>query len=563
MALSLHPSHLKHYRDIAGLLWKYGRSDLVKKAGLDEYAPGEQAEVTPQQNAEASQLADDLEKLGPTYVKLGQLLSTRPDIIPPAYIEGLARLQDNVGPFDFGEVEKILADELGVRLSRAFQSIDPVPIAAASLGQVHKAILRDGRQVAVKVQRPGIRERMIEDLDVLGEVAEFFDAHTEAGRKANYTSVLTEFRRMLLRELDYREEAQNLITLGQNLASFKRIFVPQPVEDYSTARVLTMDYVTGQNLTSLSPLVRTEIDGHALAEETFRAYLQQILVDGFFHADPHPGNVLLTQDNRIALLDLGMAARLSPDIQEDLLPLVMDCAEGRSEGAIEFALKHGIKLDDFNEKEMRRRVGELASRQKDMTLKKTEIGTLLLEIRRVAQECSLRLPPELALVGKTLLNLDQIGWTLSPEFDPAACVRRNAAALMQNRLFKSLAPGNLAARAMEMKDFVQRLPGRVNRIMDVVANNELKVNVDAIDEKYLMSGFQKVANRITMGLILAALIIGAALLMRVETSWRLFGYPGLAILFFLLAATGGCILMFHILFHDEATNPKQPGTGHR
>jgi predicted unusual protein kinase regulating ubiquinone biosynthesis (AarF/ABC1/UbiB family) len=165
----------------------------------------------------------------------------------------------------------------------------------------------------------------------------------------------------------------------------------------------------------------------------------------------------------------------------------------------------------------------------------------------------MRLPPELALIGKTLLNLDQIGWTLAPDFDPSAAIRRHSAALMQKRLWKSLAPGNLFARALELKDFTQRLPGRVNRIMDAVANNELKLTVDAIDEKYLMTGIQKVANRITLGLILAALIVGAALLMRVDTSFRLFGYPGLAILFFLLAAGAGCILMFHILFHDEST----------
>jgi predicted unusual protein kinase regulating ubiquinone biosynthesis (AarF/ABC1/UbiB family) len=552
MALSLHPTHLKHYKDIAALLWKYGRSDLVKRTGLEEFIAEEDGAATPEQAAEACQLATDLEKLGPTYVKLGQLLSTRPDLLPAAYIDGLARLQDKVEPFDFAAVEKILADELGVRLSRAFQSIDPTPLAAASLGQVHKAILRDGRAVAVKVQRPGIRERMIEDLDVLEEVASFLDTHTDAGRRARFCAVLAEFRKMMLRELDYRQEAQNLVTMGRNLAEYPRLVVPQPIEDYSTSRVLTMEYMTGQKITALSPVVRLEVDGEGLAEELFKAYLQQILVDGFFHADPHPGNVFLTQDGRVALLDLGMAARLSPEVQEDLLPLVLDIAEGRSEGAVEFALKHGEKLDDFNEKEMRRRVGDLAARQKDMTLKRTEIGTLLLEIRRIAQECNLRLPPELALIGKTLLNLDQIGWTLAPEFDPAASIRKNAAALMQKRLWKTLAPGNLAARAMEMKDFVQRLPQRVNRIMDAVANNELKVTVDAIDEKYLMAGFQKVANRITVGLILAALIVGAALLMRVDTPFRLFGYPGLAIVFFLLAATGGVVLMWHILFHDES-----------
>jgi predicted unusual protein kinase regulating ubiquinone biosynthesis (AarF/ABC1/UbiB family) len=551
MTLTLSTSHVKQYKDIALLLWKYGRSDLVRKSGLEEHLPEDLTD--PETAAQAKDLATDLEKLGPTYVKLGQLLSTRPDLLPAPYIQALTRLQDHLEPFPFSEVEKIVAAELGVRLSRAFQEIDPKPLAAASIGQVHKAILRDGRQVVIKVQRPGIRERMVDDLDVLAEVAGFFDAHTENGRKADYSAILAEFRKMLLRELDYTQEAQNLHAMRRSLAGFPRIVVPQPVEDYSTSRVLTMEYITGQKITSLSPVVRTEIDGAALAEELFKAYLQQILVDGLFHADPHPGNVFLTQDSRIGLLDLGMAARLPSDLQEDLLPMLLDLSEGRSEGVIDFAFKHGERLDGFNEKEMRRRVGELVARRKDLTLERTQIGTLLLEVRATVQECSMRLPPELALIGKTLLNLDQIGWTLAPDFDPSAAIRRHSAALMQKRLWKSLAPGNLFARALELKDFTQRLPGRVNRIMDAVANNELKLTVDAIDEKYLMTGIQKVANRITLGLILAALIVGAALLMRVDTSFRLFGYPGLAILFFLLAAGAGCILMFHILFHDEST----------
>jgi predicted unusual protein kinase regulating ubiquinone biosynthesis (AarF/ABC1/UbiB family) len=555
MALSLHPSHLKHYKDIAAILWKYGRSDLVKSAGLEQYRPD--APESAKAAAEAKELADDLEKMGPTYIKLGQLLSTRPDILPPAYMEALTRLQDKVEPFPFQEVEKIIAAELGVRISKAFQEIDPKPLAAASIGQVHKAVLRDGRQVAIKVQRPGIRERMIEDLDVLAEIAEFLDSHTEMGRRAQFSLVLGEFRRMLLRELDYSEEAANLITMGHNLANFPRIVVPQPIEDYSTSRVLTMEYVTGQKITALSPVVRVELDGEALAEELFKAYLQQILVDGFFHADPHPGNIFLTDDSRIALLDLGMAARISPTLQEDLLRLVLAISEGQGDDAVDFALKNGEKLEGFNEQKLRRDVADLVARQRDADLRRSQIGTVMLEIRRIAQESSLRLPPELSLIGKTLLNLDQIGWTLAPTFNPAASIRRNAASLLQKRFWKSLSPGNLFTRALEMREFLQQLPKRVNHIMDTVMNNDLRVKVDAIDEVYLMTGFQKVANRITMGLILAALIIGAALLMRVETPFRLFGYPGLAIILFLLAALGGVIMMFHILFRDEANTTKR------
>src|SRR3954470_19077865 len=214
--LSLRPEHLKRYKDFAVLLWKYGRRDLVARAGLDELLPQE-PDADMARVPEAKELARDVEKLGPTYIKLAQLLSTRPDIIPPVYAEALARLQDHVEPFSYDQVEKILTEELGVRLSKAFERIEPKPIAAASIAQVHHAILRGGREVALKIQRPGIREQVLDDLEALGEVAAFLDAHTEFGRRFGITPLFDEFRKSMLRELDFRQEALHLVTLGNNL----------------------------------------------------------------------------------------------------------------------------------------------------------------------------------------------------------------------------------------------------------------------------------------------------------------------------------------------------------
>ncbi len=296
MGVSFKPTHLSRYKDIAWLFYKYGHSELVNAAGLEEGGGRNgHAPVGPGQETEGVkggiELARDLEKMGPVFIKIGQVLSTRSDLLPMAYVEALGRLQDRVEPFAFEEVERTLCSELGMRLSRAFSSFDRVPISAASLGQVHRASMRDGRAVAVKVQRPNIRERMVDDLDSLQEVAEFMDLHTAMGKRYEFERMLEEFRKTLMRELDYRQEAQNLRTLGKNLAEFKHIIVPQPVEDYTTSRVLTMEYIEGHKITALSPVVRTEINGKELAEELFQAYLKQILGDGFFHADPHPGNI--------------------------------------------------------------------------------------------------------------------------------------------------------------------------------------------------------------------------------------------------------------------------------
>jgi ubiquinone biosynthesis protein len=552
MGISLKPQHLKRYKDIAFLLIKYGRADMLANTGLHETLGIESSDKALAHEPRADELARDLEKLGPTFIKLGQLLSTRADFLPPAYIQALTRLQDNIAPFSFEEIDAIVTHELGVRISKAFSDFDSKPLAAASLGQVHRAWLRDGRAVVVKVQRPGIREIIAEDLDALEDIAEFLDKHTEWGKRYRFVEMLEELRRSLWQELDYRQEARNLLTLNVNLKKFHRIVVPIAIEDFTTSRVLTMEYISGQKITALSPLARMELMGAELAEELFRAYLQQILVDGFFHADPHPGNVFITDDHRVALLDLGMTGRIAPRLQENLLQLLLAVSDGRSDDAATVAIKIGEVTEQFEETSFRNRIAALVGAQQAATLEQMQVGRVVLEITQASGESGLRVPPELTMLGKTLLNLDLVGRTLDPQFDPNASIRRNGATMLQERIWKALSPGNLFGGILELKDLLMRLPGRVNQILDVVARNGLKVKVDAIDELVLIEGMQKVANRITVGLILAALIVGAALMMRIDSSFHLFGYPGLAILCFMGAGGGGLILVVNILMHDRS-----------
>jgi ubiquinone biosynthesis protein len=469
-----------------------------------------------------------------------------------AYLEALTRLQDKVEPFGFEEVEKIVTAELGVRLSKAFLEFEATPIASASLGQVHLARLREGQPVAVKVQRPNIREQMVEDLEALEEIAAFLDQHTEFGKRYEFSRMLEELRKSLMRELDYRQEAHNLTVFRKQMNSFDRLIVPAPIIDYCTSRVLTMEYVPGKKITEMSALARLEFDGEALAEQLFHAYLNQILVEGFFHADPHPGNVFITPDYRIALIDLGMVGRIMPRLQEDLLQLLLAISEGHGEEAAEIAIKIGEPRHEFDRTEFRWRISEIVAQQKTATVEQMQVGRLVLEVTQTAAESGIRVPSELTMLGKTLLNLDQVGRALAPQFNPNASIRRNGAAILQQRVLKSLSPGNLFSGVLELKDLIQRLRSRLNKFLDALANNEFKVSVDAIDEKTLIIGFQKIANRITVGLIIASLIIGAALLMRVETSFRIWGYPGLAIIFFLCAAAAGIVLLLNILFYDKS-----------
>jgi ubiquinone biosynthesis protein len=298
-------------------------------------------------------------------------------------------------------------------------------------------------------------------------------------------------------------------------------------------------------------VARIEIDGSGLAEQLFGAYLQQILVDGFFHADPHPGNVFLTEDRRLALLDLGMVGRVSERVQEQLLQLLLAVSEGRADDAARLVTKLAEVTGRFDERGFGRTVADLVGQHQHASLDQIRVGEIMLDLTHAAGSCGLRLVPELTMLGKTLLNLDEVGRCLDPGFDPNASIRRHSSQILQRRLLKSASPGNLFSTVLEVKEFAERLTGRVNKILDRVANNDLRVTVDAIDEAKLMAGFQKIANRITLGLLLAALIVGAAMLMQVETAFRILGYPALAIIFFLLAAGGGVALVLTILFKDE------------
>lgn len=550
MKITISAKHLIRYKQICTLLWKYGRSDLVQQMGFDDTLDTE-VKTTAAGAVEPEQLVDDLEAMGPTYVKVGQVLASRPDLLPEVYLKALARLQDKVKPFSYEEVEQIVTTELGVRISKAFLSFDPVPIAAASLGQVHSAALRDGRHVVVKVQRPGIPQQIADDFEVLAQIAEFFDGHTELGRQYRFVTLLDELRVSLQQELNYELEAQNLITVGKNLAEFELIQIPQPIQDYSTRLVLTMEHVQGCKITALSPLARLELDGVELAEQLFRAYLKQVLVDGIFHADPHPGNVFVTNDGKIAMLDLGMVGHTAPDMQLHLLKILMAISEGKSDDAAEVAIRASRTTGHFDADEFRHRVGQLLMLHQGQDLQQMNVGKVLLKVSRIAAENGLIVPSELTLLGKTLLQLDEVGRILNPEFNASESVRRNVTQIMSQRMKKDASQGNVLSTLLEIKDFLTGLPRRINKILDAVGDAELEIKVRALDAKLIMEGLHKIANRITTGIILAGLIVGASLLMRVDTPFRIFGYPGLAMLFFLAAAAGSFWLMISIYIQDS------------
>lgn len=541
---------------ILGFLLKYRNAGVfsfeLDEASLDMELPKDTSDHRPEQ------FVDDLEALGPTFVKIGQWLSTRPDMVPPEYLAALERMQDDVAPEAWDAIHQVIADELGVRPERVFAHIDETPLGCASLAQVHRATLRDGREVALKVQRPDIEQLIREDLGLLAGLAERVDQMTDLGRRLHFADWVGEFRRALLAELDYRVEAQNLDRFDTHFAKYPEVFVPKPVWDLTRPRLLTMELVRGTKATDISGLRRTEQDLGELAAALMRAYLDQVFVHGEIHADPHPGNLLVTDDGRLALFDLGMVAHVPPRQRDRLLKLLFAAVDGRGEEAAAEAITMGTRLEDFDEPRYVREVSQLVARYAAHSNSAAmSEGRLVLDLVRLSTACGLRTQPELSLLGKALLHLEQVARALDPELDMKQVVESHLQSVMSARLRKSFSPANLASEAMELQALVREAPRKLGDVLSLLADNRMQVRVAGLEESHLLESLHKIANRITAGLVTAALIVGAALMMGVDGGPRLFGYPAIALALFLVAAGIGLSIVFRTLASDRKPRPRE------
>ena len=539
---------------ILRFLLKYRSAGVF--TGLDLDAATVDIDTT-QPEGKPAEFAQDLEALGPTFVKIGQALSTRPDMVPPPYLAALEHMQDEVDPVPFDAIREMVESQLGVRINQAFGSFDEAPLGSASLAQVHRATLRDGRPVAVKVQRPGIAESVREDLDALQRLASHADRMTDLGRRVRFADWVHEFGKALMAELDYRAEAENLERFGQHFDEYPELYVPAPVWDYSAQRVLTMDLVTGTKVTELSGLRRTEQKLDTLASALMRGYLDQMFVHGEIHADPHPGNLLVTDDCRLALFDLGMVAHVPPKQRERMLKLLFAAVDGRGEEVANEAISMGTRLEKFDEERFMREVGQMVARYAAHGSGSMSEGRLMLEIVRQATACDLRTPPELSLLGKTLLNLEQVSHALDPDLDVKRIVERHLEHVMRERLKKSLSLNNLASEMIEVQSLLRESPRKLSDILSLLAENKLQVRMTGLEESHLMENLQKIANRISAGLVTAALIMASALMMRIETRHQLLGYPAFALVLFVVGAGLGITIVLSALFGDHKAKPHE------
>jgi predicted unusual protein kinase regulating ubiquinone biosynthesis (AarF/ABC1/UbiB family) len=543
VAPSLKIRHLPRYSQLARLLVAHRGAwgDDAEGAGAVE---------------DAQAFVQALEEMGPTYVKLGQLLSGRVDLLPPAYIDALCQLHDHAQALPPFVVRRAVEEELGARVTKVFRSFADEPLGAASLAQVHRATLADGRLVAVKVQRPGIRGQVLEDIDVISELAATFDDHIGAAHRAGLSGMVDQFRRALLSELDYHQEAVNLRLMAGFLEPYDRLFTPEPLDDYSTSRLLTMTLVECRSVSVAGRQPGCGGGGHraeqgaVLANQLFKAYLDQVFVHGVFHADPHPGNVLITDDGRLALVDTGQVARVSPSLQESLLRLLVAMSDGRGPEAADALQRAGERLDEFDHDGLVGDVTVVVAPTTGVSMDQLRVGRQMADLARVSVANGLRPAPELTMLGKALLNLDDVARYLCPDYEPARAVRERSVHIMRHRMMQSASPTNVISAALDAKEFAERLPQRMNKVLDSLAEGKFHLNVDGIDEADIMRSVQKLANRAAAGLAVAAFVLAASIFSISSSGPRWLGESAFTIVLLGVAGVIGAAILLATVRHD-------------
>ncbi len=518
------------YRDLLVLFTKYGRKDFKLKLDPDEMivADPEPTTVEPDVQARAQAFAKALKDMGPTYVKFGQVLSTRPDIVPPEYVAALESLQDQTEPFSFAEVEKTVQDELGGRISKIFETFESTPLAVASLGQVHRAVLRDGREVVVKVQKPNVREQVQKDLEVFKEIAQTIEQHTDLGRKMNLVGTIDQARITLMNELNYLHEARNTEIIRENLVDFPQIYVPKVVHDLTTAHVLTTELIHGKKVSKLTPLGLIEHDYKSLAAVITQAYLKQICVDGFWHSDPHPGNVFIRDledgQTQIVLLDFGMCSRITQEFQDEVVKLLLAVSSNRGAEAAEACARMSEVQEKFDAIKFTREISTLVANFHDVDVKQVNVGQLIFNVISIANNNELKVPAELAMFAKTLLHLDAITKKLDPDYNPQGVIRDYAEQLIGQKLQQKFAPHNFYPALLDLNQLILDLPHRAREIIDMTAANRLTFGIKLTQAEEFLSGIHKVANRITVGVVIAALLMSSSLMIRYYRTLAVAGY---------------------------------------
>ena len=545
--------HLNRYQQILRILFKYGFGDLVDMLRIDQYLEVGLQLVSKRRRdhlekltrAERVRLA--MEELGPTFVKLGQLLSTRPDLIPLDYVREFEKLQDHVPPFPYEEVCGTIESELGSPPQEAFSHFEQTPLAAASIGQVHRAQLMEGEEIVVKVQRPGIRLTVEVDLEIMFHLAGLAERHLEEAELQRPTRILEEFADSLEREIDYRIEASHIEHFARQFMNDEAVYVPRVYREKTTERILTMEYIPGIKASQTDVLREKGYDLKEITRRGADLIMRQIFVNGFFHADPHPANIFILPHNVICYLDYGMVGRISRQEREDFAALVMWLMRQDEKRATQSLLK----LTEYDKEpetgKLEKDLTEFAEQFLDVSLKEFRFGRLLQRLLEILTRHGLRLKPSLFLTMKAMSTVEGVGQMLDPDFEILAHAEPFVRAVQLRRLEPQRIANDLLDSGVEFINLIRDIPGQLRAILKQIREGKIRIEFEHRGLGPLLSTLDRTSNRIAFAIVLAALIVGSSLITLSDLPPKWHGIPIFGLAGFLVAVIMGLWLLISIL----------------
>ena len=538
--------HLGRFKDIVVTLFRYGFDDVVERLDLPGKVIFEKIRKVDREMSTWERIRHMLVDLGPTYIKFGQIMSLRPDLIPKPLILELRKLQDEVAAVEYGDIREVVEKNLQRPLSEIFSFFDEEPLAAASLAQVHRAILRENKEVvAVKVQRPRIRQIIEPDLYILNRIAGQLHERMEWGKTYDLPKLVQEIRKTLLRELDFTREARHMKICRNNFAEVEDVYIPRLYEDYCSEHVLTMELVQGIKMKDLGP--DHDLNRELLSRRGLRLTVKQVLEDGFFHADPHPGNVMILDDNVFCLMDWGMVGRLTRKMRYELIDLINAVVDKDSEKIQEILLDLARADGSRPERRMEREILDILDIYHSLPIQDLNLGQLLLDITTMLRENKLRVPPDLAIMIKALITAEGTARELYPELNIVEEAEPFVKRLALERWKPHVLWRDLRRNFSTLFTLQKELPLRLRQIVEKIDKGELNIRFQHANLAGLRSTLENITNRLTLGIIIAALIVASSMIITTGVKPLLFGFPALGIIGYLVSGILGLWLIYNIL----------------
>jgi len=545
--------HLNRYRQILAVFFKYGFGDLIELLKIEQYIEvglqliSKKRRDRIERYSRAQRVRMALEELGPTYIKLGQVLSTRPDLIPVDFINELSQLQDNVTPCSFDDVNKVVLSEFGEKTDTLFDRFDETPLASASIGQVYRARSADGEEVAVKVQRPGIRKVIEVDLEIMLHLATLMERHLEEIALHRPVKIVEEFAKTLEREIDYTIEATNMERVAQQFLGDSTVYIPKVFRATTTSRVLTMEFVEGVKVSDTSQLDALGRDRKIITSNGANFYLKQIFKYGFFHADPHPGNIFILPENVICLLDFGMVGTVDRQTREAFVDLVDSVVQQDESRTSQILIKLSIWDERPDVRSLEKDVAYFIGQHLYKPLKDIKIGKLLQDLLEIAAHHQMGIPPDLFLMMKSLGTIEGVALSLDPEFNMIAQAEPFIKEIKLARLHPDRLVGEFQKFASDLLSFTEQFPKDMLEILRLLRQNNLTFKLEHQGLDHILATHDQISNRISFSIIIAALLIGSALIVISGTPPFFYGISLIGIIGFLAAALMGVWLLVAIL----------------